>query len=82
MIQIIKNLVPRSKYGIKCPYKMTPEYITVHNTANDASAKNEIQYMITNNNEVSFHFAVDDKDKMVLKDLSLNALKDWIDING
>ena len=62
MIPIIKNLVPRSKYSIKCPYKMTPEYITVHNTANDASAKNEIQYMINNNNEVSFHFAVDDKE--------------------
>jgi len=62
VIPIIKNLVPSSKYNIKCPYKMTPEYITVHNTANNTSAKNEIQYMITNSNEVSFHFAVDDKE--------------------
>lgn len=41
---------------------MTPEYITVHNTANDASATNEISYMIRNNNQVSFHVAIDDKE--------------------
>ena len=41
---------------------MTPTRIVVHNTANDASAKNEIAYMIGNNQEVSFHYAVDDKE--------------------
>lgn len=55
-------LVDESKWNIKCPYKMEPEYITVHNTANDASAENEVKYMISNNNEVSFHYAVDDKE--------------------
>lgn len=61
-MNIVKNLVSSSKYNIKCPYSMNPEYIVVHNTANDASAQNEINYMISNNNEVSFHFAVDDKE--------------------
>ena len=55
-----KNLVSKDKYSIKCPYSMKVEYITVHDTANNASATNEIQYMITNNNEVSFHLAVDE----------------------
>lgn len=55
-------LVDESKWNIKCPYEMKPEYITVHNTANDTSAENEINYMISNNNEVSFHYAVDDKE--------------------
>lgn len=55
-------LVDKSKWNIKCPYKMEPEYITVHNTANDASAENEVKYMISNNQEVSFHYAVDDKE--------------------
>jgi N-acetylmuramoyl-L-alanine amidase CwlA len=41
---------------------MKPTRIVVHNTANDASAANEIAYMIRNNNEVSFHYAVDDKE--------------------
>lgn len=59
-MDVIKNLVDQSKYNIKCPYDMNPEYITIHNTANDASAQNEIKYMITNDNQVSFHFAVDD----------------------
>ena len=36
---IIKNLVPAERYGIKCPYAMTPEFIVVHNTDNDAPAE-------------------------------------------
>lgn len=62
MVNIIKNIVPENKYGIKCPYEMTPKGITVHNTANNASARSEIAYMTNNNNETSFHFAVDDKE--------------------
>lgn len=61
-MNIIKNLVSKDKYNIKCPYTMTPTRIVVHNTANDASARNEIAYMIGNNHEVSFHYAVDDKE--------------------
>ena len=61
-MKVIQNLAPASKYNIKCPYPMTPEFIVVHNTANDASARNEIAYMISNNNQVSFHYAVDDKE--------------------
>ena len=61
-MEIKKNLVDESKYSIKCPYEMKPTRIVVHNTANDASAQNEIAYMIRNNNEVSFHYAVDDKE--------------------
>lgn len=56
-------LCPKEKYFIKCPYTLNKvEGITIHNTANDASARNEIKYMIENNKEVSFHFAVDDKE--------------------
>lgn len=58
-MQITKMLVPKEKYEIKCPYEMNPEFIIVHNTANDASAMAEISYMIGNNNKVSFHCAVD-----------------------
>lgn len=60
-MEIQKKLVDPSKYGTKCPYTMKPKYITVHNTYNDAPAENEVSYMISNNNEVSFHIAVDDK---------------------
>lgn len=59
-MNIIKNIT--TKTLIKCPYKMTPEFIVVHNTANDASARNEIEYMNRNNNFTSFHYAVDDKE--------------------
>lgn len=59
-MKIIKNLAPAHKHNIKCPYNMTPQFIVVHNTANDATARDEIAYMISNNKEVSFHYAVDD----------------------
>ena len=52
---------------------MTPEFIVVHNTANDASAANEVKYMISNNNQVSFHFAVDDKEIVQGLPLDRNA---------
>lgn len=60
-MNIKQNLVPAKRYGIKCPYTMTAEFIVVHNTANDATAANEVAYMIRNDNETSFHYAVDDK---------------------
>lgn len=59
MVNIRQNLVEESKYSIKCPHEMNPEFIVVHNTANDASAENEIAYMKRNDNKASFHYAVD-----------------------
>ena len=61
-MEIRQMLVDESKYGLKCPYTMTPKFLIVHNTANDASANNEISYMRTNNSSTSFHIAVDDKE--------------------
>lgn len=61
-IEVKKRLVSADKYALKCPNPMTPEYITIHNTANDASAANEISYMTGNSESTSYHFAVDDKE--------------------
>lgn len=61
-MDIIKNLVDSSKYSLKCPYEMNAEFIVTHNTYNDAPARNEIKYMISNNTSTSFHYAVDDKE--------------------
>lgn len=61
-MKIIQNFVSPSKYSIKCPFSMEAKFIVVHNTANDASARNEISYMIRNTNQTSFHYAVDDKE--------------------
>ncbi|MEC2181999.1 N-acetylmuramoyl-L-alanine amidase [Bacillus spizizenii] len=69
-ITVKKNLVSEAKYDLKCPNPMTAEYITIHNTANDASAANEISYMTGNTSSTSFHFAVDDKE--VIQGLPLN----------
>lgn len=62
MFVVKQNLLSTLKYNIKAPYKMDAEYITFHNTANDASAASEIKYMLTNNSQVSYHYAIDDKE--------------------
>lgn len=62
MYIIKQNLVASENYAVKCPHSMTAEFIVVHNTANDATAENEVAYMIRNKNQVSFHYAVDDQE--------------------
>ena len=69
-LKVREILPPESKYSIKCPYPMDPTYITVHNTYNQASAYNEITFMHNNNDEVSYHFAVDDQE--AIQGLPLN----------
>ena len=70
MSLIKQDLVSSNKYNIKCPYSMNPIGIAIHNTYNNASAKNEISYMKSNNNKVSYHIAVDDKE--AIQGLPLN----------
>ena len=45
-MQLTRLMVPQSKWAIKCPFEMDWEYITVHNTANKASAMSEASYMV------------------------------------
>lgn len=72
-IPVRQMLVNKNKQSLKCQYAMKAEYITVHNTYNDASANNEVQYMISNSNQVSYHFAVDDKEVVQGIPLDRNA---------
>jgi N-acetylmuramoyl-L-alanine amidase len=69
----IKQSILTEKHGIKCPFEMAPQYITIHNTANDAPAANEIAYMKRNNYEVSFHIAVDDTEAIQAIPFNRNA---------
>lgn len=60
-----QKLLAPEKYSLKCPWEYKENetrHIIVHNTANDASADNEITYMINNSKPESYHFAVDDKE--------------------
>lgn len=59
-LKVIRQLCQQAMWPTKCPYSMTPEFIVVHNTANDASAVNEITYMSRNAENTSFHYAIDD----------------------
>lgn len=70
MVEIRKVECPKNRISVKCPYEMKPTRIVIHNTDNDAPAKNEVSYMHRNGNTVSFHFAVDDKE--IVQGIALN----------
>lgn len=70
---IVSMPISSSKYGKKCPYSMRPQYITVHNTANDASARNEVSYMRRNSSSTSYHVAVDDKEVVIAAPFNRNC---------
>ena len=70
---LIQRLISADKYSLKCPYSMSPKGICIHNTANDAPASNEVAYMQSNNNEVSFHIAIDDVEAIQCIPFNRNA---------
>lgn len=72
-VPIRQMMLPKTLYSVKSPYEMKPEYITIHNTANRASANNEANYVITGTGEVSYHFAVDDIEAVQILPLDRNG---------
>lgn len=62
-MNIEKRLIPEELYKTKSPYTMKPKFITIHNTANKASAENEYAYAFLNagkNKTTGWHIVVDD----------------------
>lgn len=74
---IINKFISASLYPLKAPYTMVPEYITIHNTYNDATAANEIAYMTRNvtgpTAAVGYHVAIDDKQAVQAIPFTRNA---------
>ncbi|KYG91499.1 XlyB [[Bacillus] sp. KCTC 13219] len=68
-----QSLLPINKYSLKSPFPMTANYITVHNTANDASAYNEVIYHNRNDNQISYHVAIDDREVIQCLPFNRNA---------
>lgn len=68
-----KWLIPASKKSIKSPYAMNAKKMTYHNTDNSMPAKNEISYMRNNNNQTSYHIAVDEIEAIQGLDLNRNG---------
>lgn len=79
---IVESYITSTKYKIKCPYRMKPKGIVIHNTYNDASAQNEVNYMKNNNNKVSFHVAIDDKEVIIAIPFDRNSWSCGDGING
>lgn len=74
-MNIRKNLIDSSRYSLKCPYSMKVEYVTYHNTDNNASADAEVRNVkrSDNNAKVSFHVAVDEKEAVQVIPFDRNA---------
>lgn len=83
MSYILKTeIIDSSKYNLKCPNKMKPKGICIHETYNDAPAKNEASYMKSNNKSTSFHLVVDDKEVIQCLPYDRNAWASGDGTNG
>lgn len=73
MYVTVKDYILPSLYTLKAPNAMKPEYITIHNTANDATARNEIAYMKRNKAQTGYHVAIDDREAIEAIPFNRNA---------
>lgn len=69
----IVNMFKPSMYHINAPHAMIPQYVTIHETGNNASARNEVSYMNSNYNYTSYHVAIDDKEAVQAVPFDRNA---------
>lgn len=69
-LSVVQQLLTRNDYNLKWKYgtAQTVKWITIHNTANKASAQNEATYLNNrqDNQYISFHYVVDDKQALQL----------------
>lgn len=73
MIPIIKNIVPEELWPLKCTFAMEPSALCIHNTANDATAREEAAYVHSNPDATSYHFAVDGEEAVQILPLGRNG---------
>ena len=69
--QNIQRLLPANDY--RTYGRMDWGYVTIHNTANRMPAKNEVSYVHSRQGEVTYHFAIDDKECIQLLPLNKSA---------
>lgn len=79
--KIINQMNP-SMYKYNAPYAMNPVEICIHNTANTATARNEVAYMNRTANYTSYHVAIDDKEAVQAIPFNRNAFAAGDGANG
>ena len=69
-LSVVQQHLTKNDYNLKYKYgtAQTVKWITIHNTANKASAQNEATYLNNrqDNQYISFHYVVDDKQALQL----------------
>ena len=78
----IVNQMNPSMYKYNAPYSMQPLEICIHNTANTATARNEVTYMNRTANYTSYHVAIDDKEAVQAIPFNRNAFAAGDGANG
>ena len=68
-----------SRYARKATHPMVPIGITIHETDNNATARQEVAYMQRNDNWTSFHYAVDENEVIQGAPLNRNT---WCEGDG
>lgn len=81
-MKITQEIIPKSLWRLKCPHGMTPTYITIHNTANTASAAQEVNYLKRNSAATSCHIFVDEDQAIQCLPLNRNGWHAGDGVNG
>ena len=68
-----QQIISETLWDLKCPHGMEPSYITIHNTANNASAAQEVAYLEKNTASTSCHIFVDETEAIQCLPLDRNA---------
>ncbi len=70
---ITKRFLSWEKQGQKCPFSMTPEYITIHEIRSNQSADTVARVVSNNFGNIGAHFFVDEKDVIQIIPCDRNA---------
>ena len=81
-MKITQEIIPKSLWGLKCPHNMAPTHITIHNTANTASAAQEVNYLKNNSSATSCHIFVDEAQAIQCLPLDRNGWHAGDGVNG
>lgn len=72
-MKITEKIIPWDKQGLKCPFKIVPEYITIHEVNSAQDAETLARYATQSLDPIAAHFFVDEKQVIQTIPLNRNA---------
>lgn len=72
-MRVIEKILDQDKQGLKCPFPLRANYITIHEVCSNQSAQASARYASRSNSPIAAHFFVDEKEAIQIIPLERNA---------